>query len=46
MVKVRDICCGQDYSMATTMSGLLFSWGLNNNGQLGLGHSHDVDKPA
>ena len=31
--------------MATTQSGLLFSWGLNVYGELGLGSNSDQDKP-
>ena len=44
-VKVRDICCGWDHSMATTQSGLLFTWGLNVYGELGIGTYRDQDKP-
>lgn len=44
-VKVRDICCGWDHSMATTLSGLLFAWGLNVYGELGIGNYRDQDQP-
>lgn len=44
-VKVRDICCGWDHSLATTMSGLLFAWGLNVHGELGIGNYNDYDTP-
>ena len=44
-VRVRDITCGWDHSMVTTMSGLLFTWGLNVYGELGIGNYKDQDKP-
>jgi alpha-tubulin suppressor-like RCC1 family protein len=28
-VKIKDIACGWQHSMAVTASGLLFTWGLN-----------------
>jgi alpha-tubulin suppressor-like RCC1 family protein len=32
--------------MAVTSAGKLFAWGWNRFGQLGLGHSHDVQLPT
>lgn len=40
-VKILDICCGWDHSMATTISGLLFAWGQNVYGELGIGNYVD-----
>lgn len=42
-VQIKLIACGWDHSMATTMSGLLFTWGLNFHGQLGNGSYRDCD---
>lgn len=36
-VKFQNISCGYDYAIALTTNGLLFSYGMNDNGQLGLG---------
>ncbi len=37
---------GNDYSVARTLSGKLFSWGRNNNGQLGTGNNTDSSVPV
>jgi alpha-tubulin suppressor-like RCC1 family protein len=34
-----DLAAGFDYALATTCSGTVMSWGLNDNGQLGLGNT-------
>lgn len=39
---IREICCGYSHTMAVNMHGQVFAWGLNENGQLGLG----PDAPA
>lgn len=36
-VKISEMSCGWQHSLALTMNGFLFSWGLNIFGQLGLG---------
>lgn len=33
---VVSIACGQDHSLAVCASGLVFSWGANEDGQLGI----------
>lgn len=33
----RQVACGAAHTIALTANGLLFSWGLNEHGQLGLG---------
>ena len=40
-VKIKAISCGWCHSMAVTMSGLLFTWGLNVFGELGIGNAED-----
>ncbi|EKX72652.1 Regulator of chromosome condensation RCC1 domain containing protein [Theileria equi strain WA] len=35
--KIKRIACGSNHTLAVTVNGLLFSWGCNDNGQLGLG---------
>eukprot|EP00756_Hemistasia_phaeocysticola_P036527 Hpha_TRINITY_DN16647_c1_g7::TRINITY_DN16647_c1_g7_i1::g.181417::m.181417/K10615/HERC4; E3 ubiquitin-protein ligase HERC4 len=42
---VRCIGCGDHHSLAVTDEGLLFAWGGNEAGQLGLGHTDDIDIP-
>lgn len=38
--KVVQIACGGWHSMCLTSDGQVYSWGRNNNGQLGLGQGH------
>ena len=45
-VVVTQISCGWQHTLAVTSNGYLFSWGLNINGQLGLGDYSDRDKPT
>lgn len=44
--KVVKITCGHCHSFAITETGKLFAWGLNHNGQLGLGHYNKVLTPT
>ena len=37
---------GEHGGLARTPDGRLFTWGLNNTGQLGLGHENPVNAPA
>ncbi|KAL7641414.1 UNVERIFIED_CONTAM: hypothetical protein RMT77_008554 [Armadillidium vulgare] len=37
--RVIDIACGQTSSMAVMDNGEVYGWGLNSNGQLGLGNT-------
>ncbi len=39
------ISCGSLHSIALTEKGSVFTWGFNNNGQLGLGNTRDLSKP-
>jgi myosin-5 len=41
----NSISCGEDYTLIVDQEGKLWSFGLNFNGQLGLGHCIQVDKP-
>ena len=40
------VACGTAHTLALARSGRVFSWGANDNGQLGLGHFTAVDFPA
>ena len=42
---VVDVYCGSYSGFAVTASRRVFAWGLNKNGQLGLGHTDDVPTP-
>ena len=37
--KVVDVSCGREFTLALTDAGELFSWGANDYGQLGQGHT-------
>jgi alpha-tubulin suppressor-like RCC1 family protein len=41
-----SVAGGDSYSVAIRSDGKLFSWGLNNKGQLGLGHTVNKSTPA
>jgi alpha-tubulin suppressor-like RCC1 family protein len=47
---ISDIFAGGDakrgFSFAITESGECYGWGLNSNGQLGLGHNDSVSTPC
>ena len=40
------VACGTAHSFALTKSGRVFSWGDNENGQLGLGHFKPMPYPT
>ena len=42
----NSITCGEDYTLIVDKEGKLWSFGLNLNGQLGLGHCIQIDKPS
>ena len=44
-VQIQEVSCGWQHTIALTYNGFMFSWGLNINGQLGLGDYHDRDAP-
>lgn len=37
---IRDIACGNSFCLARDINGRVFSWGLNNYGQLGESENH------
>lgn len=34
---IKEICCGHCHTLAITVHGQVYAWGLNESGQLGLG---------
>lgn len=42
---IEDIRLGEQFSMALTSKGQIFSWGLNDKGQLGLGNESFTPEP-
>jgi hypothetical protein len=45
-LSIYSIHCGFAHSAITTFSGKLFTWGFNDEGQLGLGHEKNVGYPT
>ena len=45
-VNASYISCGEDYSFIIDTAGQAYSFGLNKNGQLGLGHQTNIEKPV
>ncbi|XP_070265202.1 E3 ISG15--protein ligase HERC5-like isoform X1 [Myotis yumanensis] len=45
-VPLAQISAGKAHSMALSMSGNVYSWGRNDFGQLGLGHTDNEDCPS
>jgi alpha-tubulin suppressor-like RCC1 family protein len=43
--KIVEISCGFHHSMALAKSGIVFSWGYNSWGQLGIGNILNSNKP-
>lgn len=43
--KAVQVAAGSDYSLAVTEGGNLYSWGANDNGQLGQGTTTEVSEP-
>ncbi|OWM76355.1 ultraviolet-B receptor UVR8 isoform X2 [Punica granatum] len=44
-LRIKQIACGDSHCLAVTMEGEVQSWGRNQNGQLGLGHTEDSLMP-
>lgn len=44
-LEIKQIACGDSHCLAITADGGVLSWGRNQNGQLGLGHTEDVLVP-
>ncbi|XP_043720605.1 ultraviolet-B receptor UVR8-like isoform X4 [Telopea speciosissima] len=40
-LRIKQIACGDSHCLAVTIEGEVQSWGRNQNGQLGLGHTED-----
>ncbi|KAM9086669.1 E3 ISG15--protein ligase HERC5-like isoform 1-T1 [Megaptera novaeangliae] len=45
-VPLVQISAGEAHSMALSLSGNVYSWGRNDCGQLGLGHTDSKDSPS
>ncbi|XP_006043315.3 E3 ISG15--protein ligase HERC5 isoform X1 [Bubalus bubalis] len=45
-VPLVQISAGEAHSMALSMSGNVYSWGRNDCGQLGLGHTYNKNSPS
>eukprot|EP01120_Amphizonella_sp_Union-15-10_P015595 TRINITY_DN8059_c0_g1_i1.p1 TRINITY_DN8059_c0_g1~~TRINITY_DN8059_c0_g1_i1.p1 ORF type:complete len:544 (+),score=83.19 TRINITY_DN8059_c0_g1_i1:76-1707(+) len=43
--KVIKVSCGNSHTLAATRNGALYSWGLNDKGQLGLGDTKSRNVP-
>jgi alpha-tubulin suppressor-like RCC1 family protein len=41
----QQVMTGMDFTIALTRSGELYSWGWNDQGQLGHGHTCDESRP-
>ena len=35
-IKIAQVACGRFHSLALTQNGVIYSWGSNNYGQLGI----------
>ncbi|KAI5083717.1 hypothetical protein GOP47_0003460 [Adiantum capillus-veneris] len=45
-IEIKQIACGDSHCLAVTMDGEVKSWGRNQNGQLGHGHTEDCLIPC
>jgi alpha-tubulin suppressor-like RCC1 family protein len=45
MTPCQQVTRGDDFIVALTRSGVLYSWGRNDCGELGLGHTRDESRP-
>lgn len=43
--KACDVFCGNHTSFYADAQGALYAWGLNNHGQLGVGHKKNICVP-
>ncbi|CAK9110743.1 Ultraviolet-B receptor UVR8 (Protein UV-B RESISTANCE 8) (RCC1 domain-containing protein UVR8) [Durusdinium trenchii] len=43
---IKQVCCGQEFTLAITFTGEIWSWGKGSEGQLGLGHCRDEGQPC
>ena len=45
-LEIVEVACGDTHTVAISAEGRLYSFGRNQNGQLGLGTSHDALSPS
>ncbi|XP_062430207.1 E3 ISG15--protein ligase HERC5-like [Rhea pennata] len=45
-IALAQIAAGGAHSLVVSLSGAVYSWGKNDSGQLGLGHTQDRDCPS
>ena len=45
MIPCQQVTTGFDFTIVLTRSGALYSWGRNNEGQLGHGHNCNESRP-
>jgi alpha-tubulin suppressor-like RCC1 family protein len=45
MTPCQQVMTGIEFTLALTRSGELYSWGRNDKGQLGHGHTRDESRP-
>ena len=43
--KIKEICCGYHHTLVLSLNGLLYGWGDNQYGQLGLNKEESVNEP-
>lgn len=43
---IKKICCGQKHTLAVDADGVIWSWGYNGYGRLGLNDPHDRKRPC
>nr|XP_026694983.1 probable E3 ubiquitin-protein ligase HERC1 isoform X2 [Ciona intestinalis] len=43
---IIDISVGAEHTIALTSKGIVYTWGSNTDGQLGLGHTNHVQEPT
>lgn len=41
-----QVACGKEHTLSLTDGGIMYAWGANELGQLGLGHTKPVDRPT
>ncbi|NLV95017.1 MAG: hypothetical protein GX031_10815, partial [Candidatus Riflebacteria bacterium] len=44
--KLRSVSAGAAHALALTERGEVYAWGLNSSGQLGLGHTTNINTPT
>lgn len=42
---IVDVACGRDHTLALSSTGILFAWGSNKDGRLGVGHTQTLYEP-